>query len=72
MKIVLYYFSGTGNSYRVARDIAESIQAELLPIAARVDSDKVVLSADYVGIVFPDYYSSIPHSPQIPDQDRYL
>ena len=56
----------------MARDIAASIQAELLPIAASIDSDKMVLSADYAGIVFPDYHPGIPHSPQIPDQDRYL
>jgi ferredoxin/flavodoxin len=57
----VYYFSGTGNSYAVARDIAEGIDAQLISIAASVRSEKVDISADVVGMVFPDYHSSVPN-----------
>ena len=30
----IYYFSGTGNSFAVARDIAESINVKLIPVAS--------------------------------------
>lgn len=58
---VIYYFSGTGNSLTVAKDIAEKINAELTPIAARIRSKKVNIAADVVGIVFPDYHSHLPN-----------
>lgn len=57
----VYYFSGTGNSYTVAKDIAEKINAELTPIAALINSEKVNIAAEVVGIVFPDYHSSLPN-----------
>ncbi len=58
---VVYYFSGTGNSYTVAKDIADRINAEMTPIAAIIHSEKVNISAEVVGIVFPDYHSSLPN-----------
>jgi len=58
---VVYYFSGTGNSFAVARDIADRLDAELSSIAAVIRSEKVELSAEAVGIVFPDYQSSLPN-----------
>ncbi|MGD2249435.1 MAG: hypothetical protein PVF58_13585 [Candidatus Methanofastidiosia archaeon] len=57
----VYYFSGTGNSFVVARDIAEKIDAELVSIAAVIREEKVVISADVLGIVFPDYHSGLPN-----------
>jgi ferredoxin len=58
---VVYYFSGTGNSYAVARDIAEKIDAELIPIAKVVPSERVKVPTKVMGIVFPDYHSSLPN-----------
>ena len=58
---VVYYFSGTGNSYAVAREIANRIDAELTPIAAVIRSEEVILQPEVVGIVFPDYHSSLPN-----------
>ena len=58
---VVYYFSGTGNSFAVAKDIADRINAEVLSIAAMIHSRKVNISGEVVGIVFPDYHSSLPN-----------
>ena len=60
MSIEIYYFSGTGNSLTVARDIAEKTHADLIPIASQVDKESITTHADVIGIVFPVYYGDAP------------
>lgn len=60
MRTMLYYFTGTGNSFIVARDIARQLRGETVPIASVVDSETITPKADVVGIVFPVYYGNIP------------
>ncbi|MBU7044046.1 MAG: 4Fe-4S binding protein [Theionarchaea archaeon] len=57
---VVYYFSGTGNSLVVARDIGENIQAQLIPIASQQEKKVIDPHADIMGIVFPVYYNGLP------------
>lgn len=56
MKTIIYYFSGTGNSLKVARDIAEKIGAKIVPVASVVNDNKIKPDADVVVLVFPVYY----------------
>ncbi len=49
----IYYFSGTGNSYYVAKKIADRINAVLLPIVSLKKGDAV--EADLLCFVFPVY-----------------
>jgi Pyruvate/2-oxoacid:ferredoxin oxidoreductase delta subunit/flavodoxin len=57
----IYYFSGTGNSLHVARELAKRIPgARLLPIVSVVSRESVGASAGTVGFVFPHYASSLP------------
>jgi len=56
----LYYFSGTGNSLVVARDIAEKINGKLLSIPSVMDKENITTDADVIGIVTPSYYMRIP------------
>lgn len=49
----VYYFSGTGNSYHVAKEIANSIDAELKPIVLLSKDD--VIETDILCFVFPVY-----------------
>ncbi len=56
----LFYFSGTGNSLAVARDIANTIEARLTPIPAVMNIDSLEITADVLGIVCPAYYMRIP------------
>ncbi len=56
----IYYFSGTGNSLAVARDIAEGTGAGLIPIPSLMAADTISMSADSIGIVFPVYLGGIP------------
>ncbi len=60
MSIQIYYFSGTGNSLIVAKDIAERTGAELIPITSVRDRETVAVNADAVGVVFPVYYAYLP------------
>jgi ferredoxin len=51
----LYYFSGTGNSLAVARDIAGKTGATLVSIPAVMDRDSIKTDAEVLGIVSPAY-----------------
>ena len=60
MNTDIYYFSGTGNSLVVARDLARELGGRLLPIGAGTDHDPPASEAERVGIVFPVYYAGLP------------
>ena len=60
MSVEIYYFSGTGNSLIVARDIAEKTNAKLIPIASQIGKKVIITNADVIGIVFPVYYGDTP------------
>lgn len=54
---MIFYFSGTGNSAWVARQIAEAQQEELFPIGDELGKERVynLKSGEKVGFVFPVY-----------------
>jgi len=58
--VEIYYFSGTGNSLAVARDLAAKIAGELLPIPALMSRESIAPGADALGIVFPVYHKGLP------------
>jgi len=60
MKSEIYYFTGTGNSYTVAKDLASRIEANLIPIKETEHKNNIVLEADITGIIFPAYYMHLP------------
>ena len=53
MAAEIYYFSGTGNSLVVARDIAGRLDGKLIPVASVIDGERIRTEAGVVGIVFP-------------------
>ncbi|MCX5782163.1 MAG: EFR1 family ferrodoxin [Elusimicrobia bacterium] len=60
MKNSIYYFSGTGNSLKIAQDLASELgNTELISIAKSVNS-KLNLDFDIIGIVFPVYMWGLP------------
>jgi len=65
MSFEIYYFTGTGNSLAVARDIAEKINGKLTPIPAVVDKPSLKSDADHIGIVFPSYMAHLHGVPLI-------
>lgn len=58
--MVVYYFSGTGNSLYIAKSIADSFGADLQPIGQLSDSETILIDTDVIGIVFPVYYGELP------------
>lgn len=56
MKTEIYYFSGTGNSLVVAKDIARRTNGKLISIPTMMDNYTIQIDADIIGIVFPTYY----------------
>jgi ferredoxin/flavodoxin len=61
MTSIIYYFSGTGNSLIVAKDIAEKINAKLIPIPSLMSKKRVIIKENKIGIVFPVYHSGLPN-----------
>jgi len=53
--VEICYFSGTGNSLAVARDLAGKLDAKLTPVVSTMDHESVNIEADAVGFVFPLY-----------------
>jgi len=54
-KAEIYYFTGTGNSLAVARDIGGKINAGLIPAASLVNKKKIETDSEIIGFVFPVY-----------------
>lgn len=54
-RVEIFYFSGTGNSLAVARDIAEQLNAKLVPANCMLSQPNISLEADVIGFVFPIY-----------------
>lgn len=60
MRTVIYYFSATGNSLMVARDIAGGLDdARIVPIS-EVQGEEPDFYEERIGIVFPVYMWGIP------------
>ena len=61
MSTTIFYFSGTGNSLMVARDLAEELgDTSVVSIAGAIKNKEVDISGECIGFVFPLYYQGIP------------
>jgi len=60
MKTEIFYFSGTGNSLLLARDIIRKTTGTLIPIKSTQQLQIVQSDAQMIGLVFPAYYMRIP------------
>lgn len=65
MSTEIYYFSGTGNSLVVARDIAGKTKGKLISIPSVMDKESITTDADVIGIVFPVYHAIFDGMPLI-------
>lgn len=61
----IYYFSGTGNTFALAREIADRIGAELISIPTLADAASIHVDAESIGIVFPSYLAPLSGLPLI-------
>lgn len=65
MKIVIFQFSGTGNTWFVASHLQQAFQAQgascdVLSIEALTDAHAAIESADIIGLGYPIYGSDFP------------
>lgn len=60
MKVNVYYFTGTGNSLAVARDISKETGGQLTSMPAALKNGAVRTEAEVLIIVFPVYMWGIP------------
>lgn len=61
MATQIYYFSGTGNSLQIARELQNRLpDTTLVPIVRALKSGAIQSSAESVGIVFPIFAFSLP------------
>lgn len=61
MTTQLYYFSGTGNSLHVARELKRRIpETTLVPVVSALRTGRLQSDADTVGIVFPIHAFNLP------------
>jgi len=57
----IYYFSGTGNSLHVARELAKRFpDSSLTPIVSVLKNEKIETNADPIGLVFPIHAFTFP------------
>jgi ferredoxin len=61
MRVEIYFYSGTGNSLRVAQEIQKRIpEVTLTPIVHLLREDTIKSSAETLGFVFPNFCLTIP------------
>lgn len=61
MTIAIYYYSGTGNSLRVAQELQRRLpEAILTPIVRLLHDDTIKTGADTIGFVFPNFCLTVP------------
>lgn len=65
MSTAVCYFSGTGNSLSVAKDIAQSLHGTLVPMASAINKKSAATNSDKIGLVFPAYMAHLYGIPLI-------
>jgi ferredoxin len=61
MKTTIYYFSATGNSLNIARNIATELgDTELVSIARSLEPESIETQAERIGLIFPVFAWGIP------------
>jgi ferredoxin len=57
----ILYFSGTGNSLQVAKDISNELEkVELYKLTSLANEEEIKIESRILGIVFPVYYARLP------------
>ena len=60
MKTELYYFTGTGNSLVVAKNLGAKLDATVISIASVISAESITSDAEVIGIIFPVYMGGLP------------
>ncbi|MBU5592195.1 EFR1 family ferrodoxin [Clostridium sp. MSJ-4] len=61
MKNIIYYFTGTGNSMMIAKEVANVLgNTEIRSLAKETKKENKEIDANKIGFVFPLYFSGVP------------
>ncbi|MFX0141716.1 MAG: EFR1 family ferrodoxin [Candidatus Hodarchaeota archaeon] len=61
METTVYFFTGTGNSLKIAKVLTEKLRdSELIPIAKIWQMENLNSTSEKIGFIFPLYYSGLP------------
>jgi Pyruvate/2-oxoacid:ferredoxin oxidoreductase delta subunit/flavodoxin len=60
VSVKIFYFTGTGNSLMVARDIARTLGDTDITSIAQVQDEVLDNSCEILGVVFPVYWGGLP------------
>lgn len=61
MSTTIYYFTGTGNSLTVAKNLAEKLESsDLVPMTKVYQKEDLASTSEKVGFIFPLYYAGVP------------
>jgi ferredoxin/protein involved in ribonucleotide reduction len=61
MKTTLYYFSGTGNSLKSAKNLSNKLKnCNIVPIAKMWEQNRIVPQSENIGLIFPLYFMGCP------------
>lgn len=63
MSTKIYYFSGTGNSLSIAKELQNDLtdKVTVMPISIFRDEETVQIDTDVLGFVFPVYFMDTPY-----------
>jgi ferredoxin/flavodoxin len=56
----IYYFTGTGNSLAIAKDLANGLDSTLINIASLDHETSIRPAGDVIGIISPVYHGTLP------------
>ena len=61
MNTEIYYFSGTGNSLSVAKELQKRLtDSNLIPIIKLLNESKIQANGNIIGVVFPVHALTVP------------
>ena len=61
MKTQIYYFTGTGNSLAIAKELCNRLnECELISIPHELKQNRIVSDSEKVGFIFPLHYAGLP------------
>jgi len=62
MKTLIFYYTGTGNSLWVARELGKKISSSKLYSMSKKMDDAIFKDVDAIGLIFPVHIWGIPHA----------
>lgn len=60
MSTIIYYFTGTGNSLMLARNLGNMLDAKIESIPNVINNPVDMGEAEVIGFIFPLYYQTVP------------